>query len=580
MVVNERIEIKIDTFIIAAILVCLVFNLCAGLFDSQRTSSIISVSYLIALFCIRTTFFRVKKSVRIQIPDILFVCYFIFAAFKNDTDFNLNQLGDIIILLLYICIRMTDALDYKFLYIIILCLTVALSFYGYLQCAGVLLVRNKEYLMTGPFYNPAPYGALICFFISIIITVVITIPEKAHKHVSLCVIGFSLPALALSASRAAWLASGAVLLFMFLLKSKNKLRQLPRSIGRLCVISLFAVFILSCLLLYHVRPESVKGRLFIWKVSSEMIKKTFVTGLGYNSFEANYMNYQGEYFKQGKGDETEKYLAGNVVSAYNEPIRIMIEYGLIGLSIYMLLACFVLFRTQQRETVSMAAKMVISAYILFGLFSYPNKIFSLQVLAVISFACLLNERKDKVTYQLRFGFLHRSIIGLPFAFISLGLLFNTIRFHYAYQEFQSLLETNRTNITAKLNELVPILSGDYLFLQNYCVLAKDIVEEKTLLEKLDKAISLSPSTTLYRMKGDCLYWHNRYEEAETFYWSAYYMLPSNQWARARIAMLYLKQGKRKEAEQLTASILKERIKSHGFDTFLLRQEMKEVLSTH
>ena len=50
MVVNERIEIKIDTFIIAAILVCLVFNLCAGLFDSQRTSSIISVSYLIALF--------------------------------------------------------------------------------------------------------------------------------------------------------------------------------------------------------------------------------------------------------------------------------------------------------------------------------------------------------------------------------------------------------------------------------------------------------------------------------------------------------------------------------------------------
>lgn len=76
------------------------------------------------------------------------------------------------------------------------------------------------------------------------------------------------------------------------------------------MISLFAVFILSCLLLYHVRPESVKGRLFIWKVSSEMIKKTFVTGLGYNSFEANYMNYQGEYFKQGKGDETEKYLAG------------------------------------------------------------------------------------------------------------------------------------------------------------------------------------------------------------------------------------------------------------------------------
>lgn len=580
MVVEEKIGVRIDTIIIAAIFVCLVFNLCSSLFDCQRTSSIISVSYLTALLCICTAFFGTKKTVRIQIPDILLVCYFIFAAFKNDTDFNLNQLGDIIILLLYICIRMTDALDYKFLYVIILCLTVALSFYGYLQCVGVLVVRNKEYLMTGPFYNPAPYGALICFFISIIITVGITIPEKAHKCVSLCVIGFSLPAFVLSASRAAWLASGAVLLFMFLLKNKNKLQQLPRSIGRLCVISLFAAFILSCLLLYHVRPESIKGRLFIWKVSSEMIKKTFVTGLGYNGFEANYMNYQGEYFKQGKGNETEKYLAGNVVSAYNEPIRIMIEYGLIGLFIYMLLAYFVLFRTRQRETVSMAAKMVIFAYILFGLFSYPNRIFSLQVLAVISFACLLNEQKDKVVYQLRFGFSHRFIIGFLFAFISLGLFFNTIRFHYAYQEFQSLLETDKSNITAELNELEPILSGDYLFLQNYCVLVKDMVEEKTLLEKLDKAISLSPSTILCRMKGDCLYWHNRYEEAELLYWNAYYMLPSNQQARARIAMLYLKQGKRKEAEQLAASILRGRIKSHGFDTFLLRQEMKEILSTH
>ena len=41
---------------------------------------------------------------------------------------------------------MTDALDYKFLYIFILCLTVAsISFYGILQCAvRLLLVRNKD----------------------------------------------------------------------------------------------------------------------------------------------------------------------------------------------------------------------------------------------------------------------------------------------------------------------------------------------------------------------------------------------------------------------------------------------------
>lgn len=581
MVVNERIGVKIDTIIIAAILVCLVFNLCSGLFDCQRTSSIISVSYLTALLCIRTAFFETKKTVRIQIPDILLVCYSIFAAIKNDTDFNLNQLGDITILLLYICIRMTDKLDYKILYITILCLAFALSLYGFLQYAGILSVRNEEYPVTGPFYNPAPYGAIICFFISIVITVIVAVPKKAHIYMSLSVVIFSIPALILSASRAAWLASGVILLFLIWFKNKDRLRQLPKIASCLCVISIFMIFVLSCLFLYHIRPESVKGRLFIWKVSSEMIGEAPVTGLGYNAFEANYMNFQGEYFEQGKGSKTEKYLSGNVISAYDEPIRIMIEYGFIGLSIYLLLVYFILFRSQCQEAVAIAAKVVILAYILFGLFSYPNRIFSLQVVAVLAFACLLNKQKNAAICKLRFEFLHQPIIiGASFAFISLGLFFSTLRFHYAYREFRSLLETDKTNILGKLNELEPVLSGDCLFLQNYCILTKNMVEEKTLHEKLDKAIALSPSTTLYRMKGDCLYWSNRYEQAEQIYWKAYYMVPSNQQARARIAMLYLKQGKRKEAKQLARSILEERIKSHGLDTYLLRQEMKEILSVH
>lgn len=581
MVVNERIGIKIDTIIIAAILVCLVFNLCSGLFDIQRTSSIISVSYLTALLCIRIAFLGTKKAVRIQIPDILLICYFIFAAIKKDTDFNLHQLGDITILLLYICIRMAGELDYKALYITILCLTFTLSLYGFLQYAGILSVRNEEYPITGPFYNPAPYGALIGFFISILITVIIAVPKKAHIYVSLSVVIFSIPALIFSASRAAWLASAGVLLFLIWFKYKDRFRQLPKTTGCLCVISIFIILVLSCLLLYHIRPESVKGRLFIWKVSSEMIRESPITGMGYNAFEANYMNYQGEYFEQGRGSKTEKYLAGNVVSAYNEPIRIMSEYGFIGLSIYLLLVYFILFRTQQQEIVSMIAKMILLAYLLFGLFSYPNRIFSLQVVAVLSFACLLNKQKNSAIGKPRLEFSRRSIIiSVLFAFISLGLLFNTIWFHYAYREFRLLLETDKTNILGKLNKLEPILSGDCFFLQNYCILAKELVEEKSLYEKLDKAIALSPSSTLYRMKGDCLYWNNRNEKAEQIYWKAYYMVPSNQQARARIAMLYLKQGKIIEAKQLACSILQEEIKSHGLDTYLLRQEMKEILSVH
>jgi tetratricopeptide (TPR) repeat protein len=307
-----------------------------------------------------------------------------------------------------------------------------------------------------------------------------------------------------------------------------------------------------------------------------MMKDSPIIGLGYNRFEADYMNYQSEYFRLNKGNVAEKHLAGNVVSAYNECIRIAVEHGIVGLGLFIVFIYVVLFCTKIRDTVSLAVKAVVVVYLIFSCFSFPNRIFSLQVVLVMSLALLLNRQKCTM-YNLQYNTLLLASARFVVLLCALLLLIVTVRFHVAYQKYQSLLENSPKDIFKALKTLDRTISGDVLYLQNYCIIAKGKVENVILLGKLNEAIRLCPSNTLYRMKGDCLNWMKRYEEAEQSYWTAHYMIPSQQRARARLVLLYVSLNRLTEAKELAREILNERVKVYGLDTHLLHQEMKGVI---
>ena len=77
------------------------------------------------------------------------------------------------------------------------------------------------------------------------------------------------------------------------------------------------------------KKDSADGRLLIWKVTTEMIAKKPLIGHGTNGFEANYMNYQADYFSENNNPK-EALLAGNNKYAFNIFLKILSEYGLIG----------------------------------------------------------------------------------------------------------------------------------------------------------------------------------------------------------------------------------------------------------
>lgn len=154
-----------------------------------------------------------------------------------------------------------------------------------------------------------------------------------------------------------------------------------------------------------------------------------------------------------------------------------------------------------------------------------------------------------------------------------------VRLHVTYHECQKLFNDASENVIVRLSEIESVLENDMLFLQNYCVVANGKIDSHVILEKLNRAIRLSPSNTLYRMKGDCLLWMKQYEEAEKAYWTAHYMAPSQQRARARLISLYVEEKRISEAKELASVVLNEQVKINGLDAFILHEEIKRIISS-
>ena len=62
-----------------------------------------------------------------------------------------------------------------------------------------------------------------------------------------------------------------------------------------------------------------------------MIVEHPLLGHGTNSFAKQYMNYQADYFQAGYHTDQEIVLASDNIYAFNEVLRIVCEYGIIGL---------------------------------------------------------------------------------------------------------------------------------------------------------------------------------------------------------------------------------------------------------
>lgn len=575
---------KISSITISLIVVGIVIFPTIGyqydIYNTLRFSSIFTVSSICIPAGLIFVFCRHRAIVTFTYIDLFVFVFLLFYTVDSFSTCTLWNAGCLSLAFLFMILRYSSRLKYQYFYYAALIATDILAIWGYLQLWGMTDSRNVHFSITGPYHNPGILGGIMCVLLSIIISGALLKLSRLYKRKDLfwgvCfTFLFTLPILLLTASRASWIA---LLCSFFYTLYVYYFKHFPWRKKILCLFSIILSVAIATCMLYYLKPVSANGRLLIWKVSWQMIKAKPFTGFGKNGFQANYLYYQAKHL-EANALEDEKYIAGNTHIPFNEFIRITVEHGITGLIIYVVFILLILFIPIKPDIISYTVRSAILVISVWGIFSYPNRIFFMMTLYVILISILFNRYdklkviKDSMVIKIP-TFLIRCFV---FVFLALSTIF--IREYYdLYHKFQKRLETadelveNPTVLKAFQEQM----SNDIGFLFFSASVFEKCNNEKMFMKVVQTLEKKYPTPSLFIQKGDFLLKMDNYTEAEKAYWIAAQMVPARQKARYKLALLYNQIGKKHEAIILTRGILNEKVKIYNFDTFEMHQYLKKI----
>lgn len=267
---------------------------------------------------------------------------------------------------------------------------------GCFQCLGVFTNGWSSQTVCGTFNNPGPYSIFIVILLPIAFFYALRINSLCNEKrlmskvviiVSLAYLVVSIIVLTVSLSRTSWLA-GIISCGLVLWLTIRKNREMK--VKRRHVIIAVCSFILFIGFLYKIKENSADGRLLIWKVSTTIMKESFICGVGHGRFPSAYGKAQEIYFRTKQGTKHEEYIAGAPEFAYNEYIQVLVEYGIIGLLALILVIGYSFYHLRLVNSPYKTPLLgAFSALLVVSFFSYPFHNLYTCLLAVFIMALII-----------------------------------------------------------------------------------------------------------------------------------------------------------------------------------------------
>ena len=204
---------------------------------------------------------------------------------------------------------------------------------GLRQLYGFATSGHSMYALTGSFFNPGPYSGYLAMILPVCLYQWLVCGKREGRVVSGGVMLLILCVLPAGMSRSAWLAAGVSCLCVYAwhVDWTDKFRLLWQQQRRRVVMAMtcvFCVLLLVGYLLFALKPDSARGRLFMWKMACSAIAEKPFTGHGIGSFAAAYGDEQERYFAAGDYALWEERVAGSPEYAFNEYLQAAVELGI------------------------------------------------------------------------------------------------------------------------------------------------------------------------------------------------------------------------------------------------------------
>ncbi len=594
------------------------------------------------------------KVININIIDLLVFTLFLWMVgidffnmepYRNSKSHIINIITYFI---LYLFFRLLGK-DIRRLYGIIamyLMVIVAQVIIGLLQLYGIINSYHTLFPITGTFHNPGPFAGFIVIGLPIALTLFfITKSYGENKHnigqisyinepftirkwcigkrvngnkvlkfLAQFVIVMLLLTLPATKSRAAWL--GAIVGCLFVIwkfKDYKVIRQcfpiklkigFNKNLQRLAIATLI-LFIVFVVIggFYKFKQGSADGRLLIWQVSFEMIKDKPLLGWGQGGFDANYANYQADWFKSGKGTAAQKMMAGMPETPFNEVLRIAINYGLTGMFIVSIIG-LILFGGRSgkggilekipslKHSRILFQSGLISIFI-FSLFSYPFDVPSIRSQMLLLLVLLVNFSSNIYTVKipiLRLGkkklipfflFVNFKIGVAVFAFIVglaiyrtnmskyIGLReWNESYLYYQYMAYDASVESyNEANLHIPKNGLLLQMYGKCLAIKK---------EYYTAIKVLLEAKRFYSSSIIEITLGQCYEALGENDMAESAFIQAINMEPVKFYPLYLLTKLYYDTDQKEKAFEFWEKIKYKQIKIPSMAIRQMKDELNQL----
>lgn len=419
------------------------------------------------------------------------------------------------------------------------------SIIALLQLVSIVPSNHSNFLVTGSFDNPALLGLYIAAIIPILLWLLI------NKHLSILRIIFygglllMIMALAASGSRSAWLgciASSLLIIARSNVRKDKFYKFIPelrfgRIVKTFIVIAGLAMF---GYMMYEFKPTSANSRLFIWAISLRVFFMNPIWGVG-KSFSYEYMSAQSQYLTTHPLTPFMR-MADNIHHSYNEFIQISVQYGLVGLLIFIMILYLII--SKRCEGLIGAFKYALIGVVLAGMSSYAVSSYSLLLIVFMYLGIVCRKHEHSSDYK-NVGHCHvrhrtaLHLFGIPLLLTGSAYTISIFYWNLALKHI-----SNETSLEyLKYSNIASImLNSDGYFLNSHgkCLnLQKEYTKSNSVMSKARKIRYSSYSEILV---GDNYLGLQEYNKADKAYSIASNLVPTHMYPLYKLAKCQFIQG--------------------------------------
>lgn len=445
--------------------------------------------------------------------------------------------------------------------------------YGIFQYTEIIPSKNSNFKIIGTFDNPAGFVAVLSLLYPIGLYWCIK-SKRLEQRLIFFSLGIILFSIILSGSRTGILAIICSTIVTLILEYQliSKIKSIKQT--ALIILSIiFLIFFLS-FILFKLKEDSASGRLLIWRVSIEMIKNKPFLGYGINGFKANYMDFQSYYFKSHP-DSKYIYLADNVVHPFNEFIKIQINWGILGLLLFILFLTLIFIKVlKTKEPFKIILLGVLVSFLILSCFSYPLYYAPVCFLLIYLSLILFIENLQEKTVPL----ISRIIL---FSVLISGIIF----FYFKMDKEMQWKEIAKKSLEGKTLQMLPLyekfypyLKNNGLFLYNYGAELNVAGHYSKSIEILEKCMKKFNDYDLQMILADNFYHTGKTQKAIETYKHAGNMIPNRFLPLYYQLEIFEKENNTDEAKKIAKEILKKKVKVKSQTIDFIIEKAKNYLN--